>query len=220
MKPVIVIPVFNEGQVIAAVVKGLQKKGFREIIIVDDGSTDSTWDQCRKLKVYLVHHSLNRGKGAAIQTGIQVAKLLNADTVVTFDGDGQHIADDIKRLLQQLRYHDVVIGSRFLKRNTIPLIRRFANILGNIITYLVCGIPVTDSQCGLRAYGKNALDSINLDTERYEYDSQVLAEIHRLRLRYIEVPVHVKYTQYSLHKSTKQGVSSGFATLFKLLVSS
>jgi len=215
----IIIPVFNEGYVIADVIHELQECGYKNIIIVDDGSSDTTYSELQKTDVQVLRHRLNRGKGAAVKTGIEGAKLLGAEVVVTFDGDGQHDPKDISNLIQKIsKGYDVVLGSRFIHKQDIPLVKRIANYIANCITFVVYGIWVTDSQAGLRAYGKNALEILNTVSDRYEFDTEVLWDIRKNYLKVAEIPMHVRYTKYSQEKANRQNITSAIVTMLKVIV--
>jgi len=217
----IIIPVFNEAQVISSVIHDLKQFGYKHIIVVDDGSFDRTSHQAKNENVYVLRHEINRGKGAAIKTGIEAAKQLYADVVVTFDGDGQHDPKDIRKLLEKVdEGYDVVLGSRYLTKQHIPLLRRLGNNFANVFTFLLYGIWVTDSQSGLRAYTKKAFDVIDTQNDRYEIESEMLREIKHHHLKYFEIPMHVRYTKYSTSKWNKQNAWNGIKTMFKLLLTS
>ena len=175
----IVVPVYNEGPVVRNVIKEIKKQGYKHLIVIDDGSSDNTASEVGKEKVTLLQHAINRGKGAAVKTGIEAAKILGAKYVVTIDGDGQHEPKDIHLLVQKLKNrYDVVLGSRFLKRNnTIPFSRLLGNYIGNVFTWVFYGIWVNDSQSGFRAYSKNAISFIKTMNDKYEYDSEVIKEV-------------------------------------------
>lgn len=215
----IVIPAYNEGQVIFNVINKIKHLGYKKIIVVDDGSNDNTYEQAKKAKVIMLRHMLNRGKGAAVKTGLEAAKQKKVHIiVVTFDGDGQHDAQDIKILLRKIMSgYDVVLGSRLLKNKGMPFIKIVANYLGNIITWIMYGIYVTDSQCGLRAYSGKALEKINTNNDRYEFDSEIIREIGFNHLKYTEVPVKALYTKYSMNKTNKQSFINGLRTAFKIV---
>ncbi len=215
----IVIPAYNEGKVIKQVIQDIKKEGFKDIIVVDDGSEDNTYDIAKQSGATVLKHILNRGKGAAVKTGLEAAKILKADFVITMDADGQHEPKDIKKILKKLRSgYEVVLGSRFLRKNKMPLKNRVFNTIANIITWLFYGLYVSDSQSGFRGYSKKALELIDTESEEYEFDSEVLREIVRHKLKYCEVPVKVYYTTYSQSKSKKQGLISGIKTLYNMLI--
>jgi len=218
----IVIPAYNEAPVICDVIKEVHTAGYNNIIIVDDGSLDKTYNQaCEQSGVIALRHFLNRGKGAAVKTGIEAAKLLGADIVVTMDGDGQHNPQDIEKMVHAINDgNDVVLGSRLKDPKGMPKFKIMHNHIGNFLVWIIFGLWVTDSQSGLRAYSKKALHSIETKTDRYEYDSEVIREIFHHKLQYAEIPIEVRYTDYSMGKQHKMNLKNGFKTLIKMMISS
>lgn len=221
MKIFIVIPVFNEEKVIKEVLDEIKSSGYQEIIVIDDGSADKTFEKiCELDSVIPLRHSINRGKGAAVKTGMEAAKMLGADIVVTLDGDGQHNPRDIGKMLELLDSGcDVALGTRLKDPKGMPAYKIIANHIGNFFTWLIYGLWVTDSQSGFRAYSQKALRLIDTQTDRYEYDSEVIREIHRNKLKYAETPIEVRYTDYSMSKINKQGLVNGLKTLVKMIIS-
>jgi len=220
MDIVIVIPVYNEDEVIADVLREIRGCGYRNIIVVDDGSRDDTFHVAREIdNVLVVRHRANRGKGAAVKTGIVAANLLGAEIVVTMDGDGQHDPGDITSLVKPIQEgnYDVVLGTRLLKKDGMPFLKVLANAAGNFFTWLFYGILVSDSQSGFRAYSKFAALVIDTKADKYEYDSKVIREIKNNRLKFTEVPVKTRYTEYSKAKKNKQGFINGLKTLFRMI---
>ncbi|HBI33687.1 MAG TPA: glycosyltransferase family 2 protein [Candidatus Moranbacteria bacterium] len=217
----VLIPAFNEETVIREVITEIRKAGYENIIVVDDGSADNTQIAAQKeIGVISLRHSINRGKGAAVKTGIEAAKMLGADIVVTIDGDGQHNPDDIAKMLELIEQgNDVVLGSRLKNPKGMPLWKIAANHFGNFCTWAIYGLWVTDSQSGFRAYSKKALELIDTKTDRYEYDSEVIREIYRNKLKFIETPIEVRYTEYSMNKVHKMNLKNGFKTLIKMMIS-
>ncbi|MDD5464078.1 MAG: glycosyltransferase family 2 protein [Candidatus Moranbacteria bacterium] len=217
----ILIPAFNEETVIREVITEIRKAGYENIIVVDDGSADNTQIAAQKeIGVISLRHSINRGKGAAVKTGIEAAKMLGADIVVTIDGDGQHNPDDIARMLELIEQgNDVVLGSRLKNPKGMPLWKIAANHFGNFCTWAIYGLWVTDSQSGFRAYSKKAIRLIDTKTDRYEYDSEVIREIYRNKLKFTETPIEVRYTEYSMNKVHKMNLKNGFKTLIKMMIS-
>lgn len=215
----VVIPAFNEEKVIGSVINELKSHGIHNIIVVDDGSEDETAIVCRKLGVTVVRHSLNRGKGAAVKTGFEAAKLMNADIAVTFDADGQHDPADIQSMQRLiLEGYDVVLGKRNYKHKHIPRYKMVGNKLGNLITWFLYGVKVSDSQFGLRSYSRKALNLIKTTLDRYEYDSEIIREIARRNLRYTEIFANVRYTDYAKNKKHKQSVINSIKTVLKMLI--
>lgn len=216
----IVIPTYNEDAVIQDVIREIQATGYRNIVIVDDGSADSTSEKARAMPgVVVLRHRLNRGKGAATKTGIEAAKILGAEIIVTMDGDGQHNPKDIAELIKPIQDNrsDVVLGTRLKDPRGMPRHKVLANWIGNAVTWYFYGLWVSDSQSGFRAYSRHASELINTKTDRYEYDSEVIREIYLYKLKYKEVPIEVRYTEYSMGKIHKQSFTNGLKTLYKIV---
>ncbi len=218
----IVVPAFNESTVISDVISEIKQAGYENIIVVDDGSCDNTHKEASSSDgVIAIKHFLNRGKGAAAKTGIEAAKLLNADVVITIDGDGQHNPSDIKKMLDMIEQgYDVVLGSRLKNPEGMPKYKILHNHIGNLCVWAIYGLWVTDSQSGFRAYSRKAINAIETRTDRYEYDSEVIREIYRNKLKFIEVPIEVRYTDYSMSKVHKMNLKNGVKTLIKMMISS
>ena len=215
----IVIPAYNEEKVIKSVLEDLISYGYKNIVVVDDGSKDNTYKEAKKVEgVVVLKHILNRGKGAAVKTGIAAAQILNADIIVTMDGDGQHDPEDITKLVSPIQNNniDVTLGTRLTDTKGMPKHRIVANKLGNYLTWMAYGLKVTDSQSGFRAYSKKAASYIETRGDRYEYDSEVIREIKRHKLKFKEVPIKVRYTEYSMGKQHKQGVVNGIKTVYAM----
>ncbi len=214
----IVIPAYNEGQKIEEVIKEIQSFGYRHIIVVDDGSRDATYDNARAAGATVLRHALNRGKGAATKTGIEAAKIVGADCIVTMDGDGQHDPKDIEKLLASLSGKvSVSLGTRLKDPQGMPWYKILHNWIGNFLVWYLYGLWVSDSQSGFRAYSQKAIHLINTASDRYEYDSEVIREIKKHRLRYREIPISVRYTSYSMGKQNKQSFANGVRTLLRMI---
>lgn len=218
-KVFVVIPAFNEASVIGEVISEVILNGYKNIIVIDDGSADTTAIEARQYPVIVLRHRINRGKGAAVMTGLIAAERLGADVIVTIDGDGQHDPEDIASLVDPILsgHYDVVLGTRPMKKHEMPAIKVIANKIGNYITWLFYGIRVSDSQSGFRAYSRFAAHVIDTKADKYEYDSKVIREIKINRLKFIEKPIKVRYTEYSKNKAHKQGFFNGLVTLMRML---
>lgn len=215
----IAIPAFNEGTVIQSVISEIKQAGYEKIVIVDDGSTDDTYKKAFETGIKVFRHKLNRGKGAATKTAIEASKLLGADIIVTMDGDGQHDPGDIKNLVSPIinEGFDVVLGSRLKNPKGMPLHKIIHNWIGNAVTWYLYGLWVTDSQSGFRAYSFEAAEKINTRADRYEYDSEVIKEIYAYKLKFKEVPIKVRYTEYSMGKAHKQSLANGIKTAYRMV---
>jgi glycosyltransferase involved in cell wall biosynthesis len=201
----IVIPAFREERVIGSIVSEV-RAAWPHVIVIDDGSADRTGDAARAAGATVLTHVLNRGQGAALQTGISFALDRGAEYIVTFDSDGQHRAEDIPRLLEPLRNGsaDVVLGSRFLgTAEEMPLRRRILLKSAILFTRAATGARFTDTHNGLRAFTRNAAARINILMDRMAHASELLDQIVAARLRFVEVPVHVRYSEYSRAKGQR-----------------
>ncbi len=201
----IVVPAYNEGRMICSVLDQV-KHLTRNVVVVDDGSTDDTTERALKFPIVLLRHELNLGQGAALQTGISYAlRFPSTRFIVTMDSDGQHGAGDIPRLLAPLRSgtHDVVLGSRFLREGkafNIGASKRAVLRLAVAFTRLTTGLDLTDTHNGLRAFTAEAATRIAITQNGMAHSSEILSQISLLKLRWCEVPVTVTYTSYSMAK--------------------
>lgn len=219
MRTLVVIPAFNEGKTIASVIRDLKEHGFRDIVVIDDGSSDNTISESEKTGVVVLKHIVNRGLGAGIGTGFEYAKDNGFDILVTFDGDGQHIATDLNRLIAPIigNTADVVIGSRMSDSVEMPIVRKLLNWLANGLTFILFGVWTTDSQSGLRAFNKKAINCIKIKTDRMEVSSEFFKEIARNHLLFVEIPIKAIYTDGSI-KGSKQGSWASVRIAFKLII--
>jgi glycosyltransferase involved in cell wall biosynthesis len=208
----IVIPAHNEERTIGDVLDALKQEGYSNIIVVDDGSRDRTAEIARSKGALVVGHPKNMGLGAALRTGLKVAREKGADRAVTFDADGQHDPKAVRRLLEALDGGDLAIGVR--QHLGIPLHKRVGNFGLNFVTYLFSGI-FTDSQSGSRAFNRRALEAINIRSDRYEVSSEIIVQAKKHGLRLKEVPVKCFYTEYSKARGTT--IASGFKIFLGLL---
>jgi len=225
MKIIAVIPAYNEASRVSAVVHAARRYVDR-VVVVDDGSFDATSDVAAAAGATVVRHSENAGAGAATMTGIEAARGLLADIIVTIDADEQHDPRDIPALLQPVREGraDVVFANRFgptvagKRRNRIPAVRRLFNTIGNVVTFLAAGRWVRDSQCGFKVFGPKALREVHLQTRGFEFCTEVIREARRHHWRIAEVPVKVVYSAYTLAKG--QSFAIGVKTAFQILLRS
>jgi len=215
----IVIPAFNEEKKIWEVISSLRNKGYNNLVVIDDGSSDNTAIMASSEGAVTLKHIINRGQGAALRTGIEYALEQGAEAIVTFDSDGQHQPEDIPFLLAPISEGkvDVTLGSRFLHhRSNTPLFRKVFLKGGALIFNTMYGVNLTDSHNGLRAFSRKAAQNINITQDRMEHASQIIEEIGKKRLRYLEVPVTVHYTNYSLEHG--QRTTAAFKILFKMVL--
>lgn len=215
MRVWVVIAAYNEAGVIGRVVNEVKRHGYT-VVVVDDGSSDRTAEASAAAHV-LIRHPVNLGQGAALQTGINFALDSGADVIVTFDADGQHRAADIEKLVQAMRIADVdfALGSRFLGcSDGMPVSRRLLLKAGTLFTQLTTGLRVSDTHNGLRAMTHRGAAVVRLRQNRMAHASEILGQIAASRLGYIEVPVTIEYSAYSLAKG--QTISDALMILLDL----
>jgi len=217
MKVIAVIPAYNEERTIREVIV-MVKKNVDQVIVINDGSTDQTAKLAQEAGAEVYSHFLNRGLGAALITGFEAALKQGADIIITFDADGQHRPEDISRLIEPILKDEaeVVIGSRFLEKQPMPLSRRVYNLIANFITHLLFGLWVSDSQSGLRVFKRQALKKIKIQSDRMEVSSEIIREIKRNKLKLKEIPIKPIYTDYSMSKG--QNFRVGLKTFFRLIL--
>jgi glycosyltransferase involved in cell wall biosynthesis len=205
----IVVPAFNEAQAIASVLADLRRTGY-QIVVVDDGSADATAELAMQAGATVVRHPVNLGQGAALQTGIKFALLQGANFIVTFDADGQHRVDEIATLLSALVLHraDFALGSRFLGRAAnMPTSRRLLLQAAISFTRATTGLAITDAHNGLRAMTRLGAQTINLRQNRMAHASEILDQIAASGLKYVEVPITIEYSSYSLGKGQRSSAA-------------
>jgi len=203
----IVVPAFNEGTIVRSVINPLIDEHYN-VVVVDDGSTDETFAEACHAGAYVCRHTANLGQGAALQTGIQYALSKGAAHIVTFDADAQHDHTDIPKLLEPLGTgdFDVALGTRFGREGQAPEFpssRKALLKLATLYTRLTLRMKITDTHNGLRAFTAQAATQLNITQNRMAHASQILGQVRSHRMRYIEVPVTVQYTEYSTAKGQK-----------------
>lgn len=207
----IIIPVFNEKTVIRRVIEEILPLGCN-VIVVDDGSEQDIYIELKDLHaVEYIRHKANLGQGAALQTGIDLALTRGGDYFVTFDADGQHRGGDIPMMLRPLINNeaDIALASRFLVKGShnASSVRRILLQVGRWVNFLFTGLYLSDSHNGFRALNRIAALSIRITENRMAHATEIIAQIKKHQLRYIEVPSTVTYTDYSRGKG-QSGIQS------------
>lgn len=206
----VIVPAYNEEQTIGRVVRGLFEHGFKTVV-VDDGSADQTSKAAAFAGAVVLKHKINRGQGAALQTGNDYALAQGAEAVAHFDADGQFNPADIAPAVSLLREKqlDAVLGSRFLdKRSRLPWLKRyFIFPVGRLINFLFTGVWLSDAHNGFRVLNRAALEKIKITRDGMAHNTEILAQLKKYRLKFAEIPVEVKYFEYG------QGIGGGFKIL-------
>lgn len=187
----VVIPAYNEEKHLPDVLRHVLKYS-KNIIVVNDGSTDSTPTIASKFPITLISLPLNMGKGYALRVGCEHAFKLGGDGVVTIDSDGQHRADHIPKFLRALNNYPVVIGVRkgFHK---IPLIRKLGNRMATLLIFLLYRIYVDDLLCGFRAFNKSAFEKIKWSSDKYGVETEMIARLGLTKLKFKQIEVENIY---------------------------
>jgi len=218
----VVIPVYNEERTIGTVIEHVLKAPIglpKEIIVVDDASTDGTWAQLQGLpadEIRLVRHEVNRGKGAAIRTGVAHA---TGDIVVIQDADLEYDPRDYPLLLEPILEDqaDVVFGNRFHggPHRVLYFWHYAANRGLTLLTNVLTGLNVTDMEVGYKVFRRDVLRQITLESDRFGFEPEVTVKVARLRCRVYEVPI--RYYGRTYEEGKKITWRDGVAALFHIL---
>lgn len=200
----LVVPCFNEGQVIQSVLENARET-FPNIVAVNDGSKDNSAEAIRAAGAHLVNHPVNLGQGAALQTGIEYARSQpGARYFVTFDADGQHQVKDVLRMVSRLRTEalDIVVGTRFAGQDNsqVPWIKRAVLKTVVFLSPRTRRLGLSDAHNGLRAFNKKVADEMNIRMNGMSHASEIVAMIDQHGWRVAEEPVDILYTEYSMSK--------------------
>ena len=200
MSTVVIIPALNESKHIAKIITGA--KQFGQVVVVDDGSVDNTYKLAKEAGAIIISHAKNMGYGKSILDGFKYAKENNYQTLITLDGDGQHEVNEIPNFLKALQSSDLVIGNRFLSNSNTPTYRK----LGIKTISKLNGVE--DSQCGFRAYNKQAINIIadNLCEKGMGASIEILKIARAHNLKISEIPCIIIYGQT---KHSKNPLSHG-----------
>ncbi|WP_316523499.1 glycosyltransferase family 2 protein [Kitasatospora brasiliensis] len=213
----LVIPAYNEGQVIADVVEGARKT-FPNIVVVDDGSGDDSAKHIMTTGAHLVRHPVNLGQGAALQTGLAYALAQpGAKYFATFDADGQHQTADVEKMVALLREGetDVVLGSRFIEQNgQVPWIKRVVLRTAATVSPTARKLKLTDAHNGLRVLNREAAGRLRITMNGMAHASEIVSFLAGSDLRVAELPVDILYTDYSRAKG--QSLINGVNIIFDI----
>lgn len=211
-KEIILVRAYNEGEVIQSTINEITKAWYQNILVINDGSRDNTLLQLEKLNnkdITIISHFKNRWAWAALETGFEyIRRYCDVKYVITFDADGQHDVEDIKKVEWYLKTHedvDVLLWSRFKwkKQKSMPLSRKIILKLWIVFTYLLSNISLSDAHNGFRVFRNKTIHQIYLTQDDMSYASELIDIISLKNITFKEIPVNIKYTQYSLAKWQK-----------------
>jgi len=215
MKIICVIPAYNEEKNIVKVIKNVRPY-VDEIIVVDDCSKDDTFALASQTEAIVLRHIINRGQGAALQTGNEYALNKGADIIVHFDADDQFLASEIPDMVKPIIEDkaDIVFGSRFLgKKTNFPFTKKYIIMpLAQLFSRAVLGVKLSDPQNGFRALNRFAAETITIDNRQMAHASEIQAKAFKNKLRISEVPITVIYHHFG------QKLSGGFIVIRDLLI--
>ena len=212
MKTCVVIPAYNEEQRIGSMLRALIEASF-EVIAVDDGSTDETFREMKKLPVRAMRHILNLGQGAALRTGTELAIDLGYEIIVHADADGQHRIEDIRVVAETLNDSNfgVVIGSRFLtSEQVLPLKKKLILSLAKIFSHKILKLPFSDPQSGLRALRAEFYNQLQWQEDDFAHCSEILNLIAEKNIPFKEIPIVVNYDEYADSKLIRPKIRMGW----------
>ncbi len=193
MRTCALIPAFNEASHIGMVVEGA-KQHVDTVVVIDDGSSDGTANVARAAGAICLESPTNRGKAAALRTGIAFARTRNFTHIITLDGDGQHLPEDIPAMLKAAQCGaDLVIGARSFERARMPKARYYSNTIGSRLASALVGCRIQDSQSGFRLLKLDKLRENSLRSRRYEFEMEVLIKMARSGCCIAHAPVQMVY---------------------------
>ena len=211
------IPAYNEESVIGTVVQNCLKHSDK-VVVCDDGSTDQTASNAEKAGATVLRHSTNKGKGEAMRTLFDFAKNSKADVIITIDGDGQFLPEEIDKLVKPIieKSVDIVIGYRFENNDEMPSYRKVGNKFFDKMTNLASDLPFRDTQSGFRSYSKKAISLISFNSNGFAVDSEILIDASKKDLKIDEEKVTVLYNT-GTKTSTKNPISHSSGVLASLI---
>ena len=192
----VIIPTFNNERTVGKVIEDVLFY-TNQVIVVNDGSTDGTYEILKRYPIDIVQHEKNRGKGLALRNGFARAIELGYEYAITIDSDGQHFADDLPKFMEALKIHPkaVIIGARNMDQHSVPGKSNFGNKFSNFWFWVETGIERSDTQSGYRLYPLKPLQNISFFTRKYEFEIEVIVRAAWNGVDVVEVPVKVFYPE-------------------------
>ena len=194
MRVCVLIPSYNEGRTISGIIRAAMGK-VDSVIVVDDGSTDGTGDEARRTGAVVITHPENRGKGVALKTGFEYALEKGYDGVLVMDGDGQHDPADIDVFLEVAERTDtaIILGNRMGNTRDMPIVRYLTNRFTSMVISRITHQGIPDSQCGFRLIRSDVLRELELETAKFETESEMLIAASRKGYKIESVRVSTIY---------------------------
>lgn len=229
MKLSVLIPVYNEEKTILTVISYIKKLKIeninKEIIVIDDGSSDNTANLLKKISndplISIITHKLNQGKGSAIHSGLKKAK---GDIILIQDADLEYSPRDIPKLLNPIlnKEHEVVYGTRLrvkpvlLGKNKTPLLLHyFGNRMLSFVTTILFGAVITDMETGYKVFTKKALRNIKLHSRSFSFEPEITAKMLKKGIKIHEIDIKTSPRGYAEGKKIRP-VKDGLIALYTL----
>lgn len=200
MKTCVIIPTYNEAKNIGELVKNVRSLCL-DVIVIDDGSWDNTSTIARHYGAIVIRNENNKGKGASLIKGFDYALSCGYDAVITMDGDGQHLCEDIPFFIRLAKYSNsaIFIGNRMRNSKNMPQLRLWTNRFMSWLLSCLAKQRIPDTQCGFRLIKKEVLERLKLTTSKYETESEILIKGSRLGFKIESVPIKTIYVQEKSH---------------------
>ncbi len=201
----VIIPAYNEGSRIKEVIKAVSKHS-KNVVVVDDGSSDNTYEIASMHDVTILKHIVNMGKGAALKTGCDFAFRNGAEIMIVVDADGQHQPDDIPRFMDEIKKGNKVVFGYREGLEKMPSILRLGNEFITLMIRWLYGLTLRDTQCGYRAFTASAYRNIRWKASDYSMESEMIANLGKNKMPYSEMPIPTIYHDTYKGTTVKDGI--------------
>jgi glycosyltransferase involved in cell wall biosynthesis len=200
MKACVIIPTYNEAKEIGNVIRRLRQQNL-DVVVIDDGSKDNTCLIAKENGASVIRNEINEGKGASLIKGFNYAIENNFDAVITMDGDGQHIPEEVSNFINAAGHSlaGLLIGDRMALSKGMPVLRWLTNKVMSWLISKAAGQPIPDTQCGFRLIKTEALKKIQLKTKKYETESEIIFKISRAGYQIKSIPIKTVYQNGRSH---------------------
>jgi len=194
MRLCVIIPAHNESQTLGGLLKQLKEKKL-DVVVIDDGSNDGTGDIAAHQEAHVIAHDKKKGKGISLRDGFDYAIKCRYDGIITLDGDGQHDVGDINQFIEKGKEHpsSVITGTRMDNHQGMPWLRVWVNRGMSSVISKICQQQIPDSQCGYRYIGREILEKVQLTSNDYQIESEVLIQASRFDYPVYSVPIKTIY---------------------------
>jgi glycosyltransferase involved in cell wall biosynthesis len=216
----IVIPAFNEETKIAQVIKQITQY-FKNIIVVDDNSSDNTLEILKTTGALVLSHVINRGQGAALETGNKYALTQGAEIIVHFDADGQFLAEEISKIIEPILKGeaDIVMGTRFMsKESNMPAFKKyFIMPIARLVMRILYKVELTDPQNGFRAFNRKVANELTIENDGAAHCTEIIVKTLKNKWLHKEVPITVHYDRFGASIFSGKGRGAGGIKILKSL---